>query len=359
MLGTEAGAAYVAVSMRKRLTYTGHTVHGLLDVGHDAGVGDHAAAGLLRSGGLAARGGARGWGADGVSALLVRLDGRGPRDPDRRGVRSAVAVDGVPLDAPVRTAARDPVPTVPPGSWRSRRRSRCSRPARAPGRRRRRADVRDRWRPTDLLGLDARSPIALRHVLLGASDEDALVRAGGSDPEAVPAAGAGRRPTARARPRAQPPARHRGGAADRLLDRRARPGAGCLELARPGQRGAARVHAGLRPGQRAGLRRSGDPEPRRRSTATSRSSARRQRRPGPMRHRPGQQRRAGRQPPVADVQARVAGDVRGVDARARRVAPDPRHGGVRLPLERRRADGRARADRADARAPATTPSSCA
>ncbi len=33
LLGTEAGAAYVAVSMRKRLTYTGHTVHGLLEVG--------------------------------------------------------------------------------------------------------------------------------------------------------------------------------------------------------------------------------------------------------------------------------------------------------------------------------------
>ena len=33
LLGTETGAAYVAVSMRKRLTYTGHTVHGLLDVG--------------------------------------------------------------------------------------------------------------------------------------------------------------------------------------------------------------------------------------------------------------------------------------------------------------------------------------
>src|SRR6201999_2768692 len=30
---------------------------------------------------------------------------------------------------------------------------------------------------TDLLGLDARSPIALRHMILGAADEDALVRA--------------------------------------------------------------------------------------------------------------------------------------------------------------------------------------
>ena len=31
----------------------------------------------------------------------------------------------------------------------------------------------------DLLGLDARSPIALRHTILGAADEDALVRAAG------------------------------------------------------------------------------------------------------------------------------------------------------------------------------------
>ena len=33
ILGTEAGAAYVANSMRKRLTIAGHTVHGLPDVG--------------------------------------------------------------------------------------------------------------------------------------------------------------------------------------------------------------------------------------------------------------------------------------------------------------------------------------
>src|SRR5438067_10126757 len=33
VLGTRAGAAYVADTMRKRLTRAGHTVHGLLDVG--------------------------------------------------------------------------------------------------------------------------------------------------------------------------------------------------------------------------------------------------------------------------------------------------------------------------------------
>ena len=33
VLGTAAGAAYVAISMRKRITYAGHTVHGLPDLG--------------------------------------------------------------------------------------------------------------------------------------------------------------------------------------------------------------------------------------------------------------------------------------------------------------------------------------
>ena len=74
----------------------------------------------------------------------------------------------------------------------------------------------------DLLGLDARSPIALRHMLLGAPDEEELIRAVGRDPEAVPAARAGGRSPARSRPRAQPPARRRGRAADRLLDLDAR-----------------------------------------------------------------------------------------------------------------------------------------
>jgi CBS domain-containing protein len=36
---------------------------------------------------------------------------------------------------------------------------------------------------TDLLGLDTRSPIALRHMLLGAPDEDSLVRAAGEIPK--------------------------------------------------------------------------------------------------------------------------------------------------------------------------------
>ena len=78
----------------------------------------------------------------------------------------------------------------------------------------------------DLLGLDARSPIALRHTILGAADEEALVRAAGQLPHAVSAADARRRAAARARPGAQPPARRGRRAADRLLDLAARAGAG-------------------------------------------------------------------------------------------------------------------------------------
>ena len=106
----------------------------------------------------------------------------------------------------------------------------------------------------DLLGLDARSPIALRHTILGAADEDALVRAAARAPEAVPAADARRGAAARPRPGAEPPARRGGRAADRLLDLEPRAGARAVGVARPRERGAPRVHARLRPGQRARLR---------------------------------------------------------------------------------------------------------
>jgi CBS domain-containing protein len=182
LLGTEAGAAYVAVSMRKRLTYTGHTVHGLLDVGTtpvsaimrpatfcDPDESLREAASLL--------------GRDGVTALLI------PLQDDRLGiltdaaVRAAVVEDGVPLDAPVHTVARTPVPTVPPEQLAVE----ATVEMLAAGGEHLVVLQGDRicglLSATDLLGLDARSPIALRHVLLGASDEDALVRAAAEIPK--------------------------------------------------------------------------------------------------------------------------------------------------------------------------------
>jgi CBS domain-containing protein len=176
VLGTQAGAAYLATSMRKRLTYTGQTVHGLLDVG-TAPVSAIMSRPTFCEPDVSVREAARRLGHDGVSALLVRLE------DDQLGiltdaeVRAAMSVDGRSLDAPVRTAARSPVPTVP-----------VSQPAieatvemLAAG-----VDhlaVLDGDRvcglvsATDLLSLETRSPIALRHVLLGAPDEAALVHA--------------------------------------------------------------------------------------------------------------------------------------------------------------------------------------
>src|SRR4051794_1733043 len=114
LLGTETGAAYVAVSMRKRLTYTGQTVHGLLDVGTTP-VSAIMQPPVFCDPEDSLREAAQRLGRDGVSALLVRLVDGGLGILTDAAVRSAVAVDGVPLGAPVRTAVRNPVPSVPPG----------------------------------------------------------------------------------------------------------------------------------------------------------------------------------------------------------------------------------------------------
>jgi CBS domain-containing protein len=182
VLGTAAGAAYVAISMRKRITYAGHTVHGLPDVGTtpvslvmsppefcDPDEPLRAAAARL--------------GQDGVSALLIRLDDERLGILTGASVLAAVAVDGVPLDAPVRAAARSPVPTVPPTQLAVE----ATVEMLAAGSEHLAVLDGDRvcgvLSAADLLGLDTRSPIALRHMLLGAPDEDTLVRAAGEIPK--------------------------------------------------------------------------------------------------------------------------------------------------------------------------------
>ena len=238
LLGTEAGAAYVAVSMRRRLTDTGHTVHGLHDMG-TAPVSAIMGAAEFCSPEDPLREAAQRLGRDGVTALLARLEDGGLGILTDAGLRAAILADGVPLDGPVRAALRSPTPTVPADQLAIE----ATVEMLAVGSEHLAVLDGDRicgvLSATDLLSLEARSPIALRHVLLGAPDEDALARAAGQIPKLFLLLARAGVPVAGARPRAQPPARHGRGAADRFLDGRAGAGSRAVELDRPRQRGAA------------------------------------------------------------------------------------------------------------------------
>jgi CBS domain-containing protein len=182
VLGTLAGAAYVATTMRKRLTRAGHTVHGLLDVGTTP-VSAIARAAVFCEPEATIRDAARQLGEPGVSALLVALPDETIGIITDAEVRQRVASDGLSLDAPARTIARAPVPTVPVGQLAVE----ATVDMLAAGTEH--VAVFDGGRlvgllsATDLLGLDARSPIALRHMILGAADEDVLTRAAGRLPK--------------------------------------------------------------------------------------------------------------------------------------------------------------------------------
>jgi CBS domain-containing protein len=181
LLGTEAGAAYVAQTMRVRLTRTGHTVHGLLDVGTTP------VSAIMRppafcEADLPAREAARRLGDADTSALLVRLaDGELAILTDAE-VRAAAADGGGALDGSAAAIARAPVPAVPVGQLAIE----ATVDMLAAGVEH--LAVLDGTRPcgilgaSDLLGLDARSPIALRHTILGAADEQVLMRATSHQP---------------------------------------------------------------------------------------------------------------------------------------------------------------------------------
>jgi CBS domain-containing protein len=176
LLGTAAGASYVAQTMRTRLTRAGHTVHGLQDVGTTP------VSAIMRPATFAAAGesvadAARRLGSDGVTALLVELDGGVLGIVTDADIRAKVVVAGISTDAPIGAIATSPVTSVPVGQLAieatvdmlaggishlvvTDARGVCGVLAAA-----------------DLLGLDARSPIGLRHTILGASDERVLVRA--------------------------------------------------------------------------------------------------------------------------------------------------------------------------------------
>ena len=181
VLGTVAGAAYVATSMRKRLTRTGHTVHGLLDVGTTP-VSAIARPAVFCEPEATLRDAARRLGEPEVSALLVAVTDGALGIVTAADVRAGVASDRLSLDAPVRALARSPVPTVPVGQLAVE----ATVDMLAAGSEH--VAVTDGGRiigvlsATDLLGLDARSPIALRHTILGAADEATLTRAAGHLP---------------------------------------------------------------------------------------------------------------------------------------------------------------------------------
>lgn len=176
LLGTVAGATYVAASMRRRLTGAGHTVHALRDVGTTP------VSAIMRTASFCdpdepLREAARRLGQDATSALLVRLADDQLGIVTDADVRASVTGADVALDAPVRSIARTPVPTVPVAQLAVEA---AVDMVAAGAEHLAVTDARGVCgilAVTDLLGLDARSPIALRHMILGAADEDALVRA--------------------------------------------------------------------------------------------------------------------------------------------------------------------------------------
>jgi CBS domain-containing protein len=176
ILGTGAGAAYVADSMRRRLTIAGHTVHGLPDVGTTP-VSLIMGRAEFCEPEESVRAAATRLGEGGVSALLIRLEGGGIGIVTDASVRSALVVDGLSLDAPARLAASTPVPTIPPTQLAVEATvemlaAGSDHLAVLDG-----EQICGLLSAHDLLGLDARSPMALRHMLLDAPDEDTLVRA--------------------------------------------------------------------------------------------------------------------------------------------------------------------------------------
>lgn len=176
LLGTVAGATYVAASMRKRLTGAGHTVHALRDVGTTPVSAIMRAATFCEPDEPLRRAAGR-LGQNATSALFVRLSADQLGIVTDADVRASVTNGDIGLDAPIRAIARTPVPTVRAEELAVEA---AVDMVAAGAEHLAVTDVRGVCgilSATDLLGLDARSPIALRHMILGAPDEDALVHA--------------------------------------------------------------------------------------------------------------------------------------------------------------------------------------
>ena len=182
LLGTEAGVAYVAETMRERLTQAGQTVHALHDVGTTP-VSAIMRPAVFCEPGEPLRTAIEKLGEGGASALLVALD------QDRLGIvtdadiRARVAAGTIALDAPVSAVARTPVATVPAGQLAVEATVDMlaagvqHMPVIEHGR------ICGLLSAADLLGLDAQGPIGLRHTILGAADLSLLERAASHLPQ--------------------------------------------------------------------------------------------------------------------------------------------------------------------------------
>ncbi len=176
VLATEAGVAYVAGSLRKRLTRAGHTVHGLHDVGTTP------VSAIMRAPVYAAptetlRSAAQRLGEEHLQALLVAMPDETVGILTDADVRAAVADGRFSADGPVQEFARSPAPDVPLRQLAIE----ATVDMLAAGVEH--MAVVDAGRvcgvlsAADLLGLDANSPIGLRHTILGAPDADVLAQA--------------------------------------------------------------------------------------------------------------------------------------------------------------------------------------
>lgn len=182
VLATEAGVAYVARSMRKRLTRAGQTVHGLTDVGTTP------VSAIMRPAVFAeprdtVRAAAAKLGSDGVQALLVALADERLGIVTDADVRAAVGAGELSPDAPLAQLARSPAPTVPMRQLAIEATvdmlaAGVEHMAVVDGER-----VVGVLSAADLLGLDASSPIGLRHTILRAADQEVLERAVSHLPE--------------------------------------------------------------------------------------------------------------------------------------------------------------------------------
>ncbi len=183
VLATQAGVNYVAGTMRTRLTRSGHTVHGLLDVGTTP------VSAIMRPAvfcepeeSLRAAAARLGPGRE-AAALLIRTEGEELAMITDAELRAWVASGDGDGEAPVSAIARAPAPTVPAGQLAVEATvdmlaAGVEHMVVLDGER-----VCGMLSAADLLGLDARSPIALRHTILGAADEDVLERAAGHLPQ--------------------------------------------------------------------------------------------------------------------------------------------------------------------------------